>query len=97
MHFLTWVELLEVEAQRQLLTRLDERGGVRRNNEGKVFAWIPCANKTPARCDCEFYFLIVVRSLPWQTIKIGFRQETWHRKKINASESVVLSHRSRRC
>jgi len=97
MHFLTWVELLEVEAQRQLLTRLDERGGVRRNNEGKVFAWIPCANKTPARCDCEFYFLIVVRSLPWQTIKIGFRQETWHRKKIHASESVVLSHRSRRC
>ena len=45
MHFLTWVELLEVEAQRQLLTRLDERGGVRRNTEGKVFAWIPCANK----------------------------------------------------
>ena len=45
MHFLTWVELLEVEAQRQLLTRLDERGGVRRNNEGKVFAWIPCANE----------------------------------------------------
>jgi hypothetical protein len=56
-----------------------------------------CEQKTPARCDCEFYFLIVVRSLPWQTIKIGFRQETWHRKKINASESVVLSHRSRRC